>query len=109
MKKLISLILVAVMTLTFVTPAVAITNSETNINASRSKIPVIRISGDGAALYNKEGERIMHFRGLLDSFKGDGSEDDSSSLYESMANVLLPFLVDGLLFDEWGKPSEGNK
>lgn len=96
MKKLISIILSVVLVLSCTSVAFA----GTNINATRSKIPVIRISGDGEALYNAEGERIMHFRGLLEN-DGSEEEDDNSAVMESIANVLLPFLIEGAVFDRW--------
>ncbi len=67
-------------------------------DASRSQIPVIRISGDGEPLYNAQGERIMHFRGFLED---NGEEDDNSALYESIGNILMPFLTEGILLNQW--------
>lgn len=94
MKKIISVALTLVLLFTLSVPAFA----GIDRNGTKSQIPVIRISGDGEALYNKDGERIMHFRGLLE---GSDEEGDNSALYESLANVLLPFMVDGILFDNW--------
>lgn len=95
MKKIISVALTLVLLFTLSVPAFAGIDK----NATRSQIPVIRISGDGQPLYNDKGERVMHFRGLLEA--GDGEDEDSSSLYKSIANVLMPFMVDGILFDNW--------
>ena len=95
MKKIIALILSVVLIFTLSSVAFA----GIDRNETRSQIPVIRISGDGEALYNAEGERIMHFRGLLE--QNDDEDGDSSSLYESIANILLPFLIDGVVFDNW--------
>lgn len=105
MKKAISVILAFCLMLTFVVPAFAGVNS----NASRSQIPVIRISGDGDALYNENGEKIFHYKDLADVFSGSGEgenaedaeADDNSSLYESIANVLMPFFVDGVMLNNW--------
>ncbi len=95
MKKLISLILSFILMFTIAVPAFA----GIDTNGTRSQIPVIRISGDGQALYNESGERIMHFRGLLEDNGED--DEDNSALYESVANVLMPFLFDGILLDNW--------
>ncbi len=96
MKKIAAMILALVLVFTMSTPAFA----GIDRNQSRSQIPIIRISGDGEALYNSEGERIMHFRGLLEG--GDDEEEGGdSAIYESIANVLLPFLIDGIFFDNW--------
>ncbi len=96
MKKLISVILSALIMLSLAVPAFA----GVDVNQTRSKIPVIRISGDGDALYNSEGEKVMHFRGLLED-NGDEDDDDNSEIYKSIANVLLPFLIEGVAFDQW--------
>ena len=70
------------------------------VHSSRSQIPVIRILGDGEPLYNKEQEKIFHIRSMTSG--GLSSDDDEDSdILGSVANVLLPFLVDGLLKDEW--------
>ena len=96
MKKVISLVLTFVLMFILAVPVFA----GIDRNESKSQIPVIRISGDGEALYNEKGERIMHFRGLLEG-KDDNSGEGNLSIYESIANILLPFLVDGVLFDQW--------
>lgn len=95
MKKTMSLILAIILTFSCTVPAFA----GIDANSTKSQIPVIRISGDGEPLYNKEGERIMHFRGLLE--KNEDEEDDNSGIYQSIANVLLPFLIEGVVFDRW--------
>lgn len=95
MKKLIALILTLTLVFSMSVPAFAWIDQ----NSTRSQIPVIRISGDGQALYNDSGERVMHFRGLLEG--GNSDEGDNSALYESVANVMLPFLIQGALFDNW--------
>lgn len=95
MKKLISILLVIVMMLSLTVPAAAWTDP----NATRSQIPVIRISGDGEPLYNSEGERIMHFRGLLE--KNEDEDDEDNAVLEAVANVLMPFLLEGIAQDKW--------
>ena len=96
MKKIISIILVLVLMMSLAAPAAAWTDP----NATRSQIPVIRISGDGEPLYNSDGEKIMHFRGLLESKPEDEDEEDNAVL-EAVANVLQPFLIEGILQDKW--------
>lgn len=95
MKKLISVVLTLLLVFSAAVPAFA----GIDRNGTKSQIPVIRISGDGEALYNAEGERIMHFRGLLE--QNDDEEEDGSAIYESIANVLMPFLFQGVAFDNW--------
>lgn len=94
MKKVMALLLTVSLIFTLGVPAMA----GIDASQSRSQIPVIRISGDGEPLYNEEGERIMHFRGLLE---GKDEEEDNSSIYSSIINILGPFLIEGVLFDNW--------
>ena len=94
MKKVMALLLTVSLIFTLGVPAMA----GLDASQSRSQIPVIRISGDGEPLYNEKGERIMHFRGLLE---GKDEEEDNSSIYSSIINVLGPFLIEGVLFDNW--------
>lgn len=94
MKKCISVVLsLLLLGLCFVPASAGV-----DANASRSQIPVIRISGDGEPLYNEQGERVMHFRGFLED---SGEEDDNSELYDSIINVLMPFLTEGILLNQW--------
>ncbi len=72
----------------------------TNVNETRSQIPVIRISGDGEPLYNAEGERIMHFRGLLETDSNEENEEDNK-IMDAAINILMPFLREGILFNKW--------
>lgn len=100
MKKITGIILALVMILSLAMPAVA---AETNFDAvsSRSQIPVIRVLGDGEPLYDAEGNKLFHIRTSLTEDLGGDEEDGSSVLMESMANVLMPFLIEGLLNDNW--------
>lgn len=98
-KKGISICLVAVLFVGFLLPAFAKTTEW--ISQGLSDIPVIRISGDGEVLVDENGKKVFHYKDIasvLDS--GDEDEEDDAML-ESIANVLLPFLVDGLLLNNW--------
>lgn len=95
MKKIISILLVVVLMFSFAIPAFA----GVDVSSSKSQIPIIRISGDGEPLYDSEGKQLITFSSF---FSALGSEDgDNSELYRSVANVLMPFLIDGLIDDEW--------
>ena len=98
MKKLISVVLTLVMLLSFAVPCFAAT---VNPEESKSQIPVIRVLGDGEPLYDAQGNKLFHLRSTLNGTAGDSGEDDDSDLIESLANILLPFLINGLLNDEW--------
>lgn len=72
------------------------------ISQSLSDIPVIRISGDGEKLVDKNGNKVFHYKdfaSILDS--GDEEDEGDGELLESLVNVLMPFLIDGLLNDNW--------
>lgn len=101
MKKFISVVLTAIMLFSFTLPAFA---STVHPEESKSQIPVIRILGDGEPMYDAEGNKLFHIRTSFnegfDSEEGT-EDDDNSELMESIANILLPFLIDGLLNDNW--------
>ncbi|MBR2078630.1 MAG: hypothetical protein IJ962_00335 [Clostridia bacterium] len=92
MKKIVSLLLVLVMAFTIVMPAAAI-----DLRQDGSTIPVITIYGDGEPLYDTEGNKIFHFRELVNQLMSSAKD----SLGESLVNMLKPFFVDGIVNDEW--------
>ena len=73
------------------------------ISQSLSDIPVIRISGDGEKLVDKDGNKVFHYKDFASLLEGDDEEEeeDDGALLESLANILMPFLFDGLINDEW--------
>ncbi len=72
------------------------------ISQSLSDIPVIRISGDGEKLVDKDGNKVFHYKDFASILDSDEEEDEGDSeLLESVANILMPFLIDGLLNDNW--------
>ena len=100
MKKIISLVLTAIMLFSLAMPATAASNF--NAVSSKSQIPVIRILGDAEPIYDAEGNKVFHLRTAFTGGGSDESEDDGDNeILESVANILLPFLIDGLLTDNW--------
>ena len=95
MKKILSILLAAVLMLSLATPAFA----AVNVNASKSQIPIIRISGDGESLYDDQGNELVTGTGVFSALETEDS--DNEELYRSIAHVLLPFLIDGLIYDQW--------
>ena len=72
------------------------------ISQSLSDIPVIRISGDGEKLVDKDGNKVFHYKDFASILDSDDEEgEDDGEMLESVANILMPFLVDGLLNDNW--------
>ena len=91
MKKALSLILAFILMFTCAAPVMAVAGQIENI-------PIIMLRGDGAQIYvpdeNAEnGERNIWGEAF--------SNIEGGSIGESVANVLLPFLTEGLLFDKW--------
>lgn len=98
MKKFLSVFLALTLVLGIILPAF----SWVDANESHSQIPVIRISGDGEALYDLEGNKIFHYKDIAKVLKSDGENgSENSELYKSMAENLLPALAKGLATDDW--------
>ena len=105
MKKLLSIILCLSLLFAVAAPASAAAITPTCVG---SQIPIVFIAGDGEPIYDENDKQILKISengllGLFDKSKDetDGEEADNSELYQSVANVLMPFLVDGLLKDNW--------
>ena len=95
MKKFSAILLTAILMFSLATPAFA----AVNINASKSQIPIIRISGDGESLYDNQGNELVTGTGVFSALESE--DGDNEELYRSIAHVLLPFLIDGLIYDQW--------
>ena len=96
MKRFISVFLSVILVFSLMSPAF----SWVDVNETKSQIPVIRISGDGEALYDADGNKIFHYRDLAKLVSGESGKDNSE-LYKSMAESLLPALAKGLATDNW--------
>lgn len=98
MKKFLSVFLSIALIFSLAIPAF----SWVEINESQSQIPIIRISGDGEALYDSDGNKIFHYKDVAKLVTGDSeSGTDNSEMYKSMAESLLPAITKGLLTDNW--------
>lgn len=96
-KKALSALLVVVMLMGLAMPTFAAT---VDPEESKSQIPVIRVLGDGEPMYDAEGKKLFHIRTSF-SDSAEEEDDEESDLLGSVANILLPFLIDGLLNDNW--------
>lgn len=105
MKKALSVMLAILMLFSLCLPCFAVVKDEdVSVNASKSQYPIIRILGDGEPLYDADGNRLFHLR--TDLLEGGGNsstaeEDDGDDIYDSLAGILMPFLKEGLLFNNW--------
>lgn len=90
MKKALSLILAMILIFSCAAPAFAAGQIE--------DIPIIMLRGDGTQIYVPDENAPNGERNIWgDAF---GSIEDGA-IGESVANILLPFLVEGLLMDKW--------
>ena len=102
LKKSLALVLTCVML--FSIPVMAFAKPTEWISQSLSDIPVIRISGDGEKLVDENGDKVFHYKDFASILESDDDEEDGeddSAMLESVANILMPFLIDGLLNDNW--------
>ena len=67
------------------------------LSTKGSQIPLVLLGGDGDTLYDKDGNYLFQIDDL--GHLVDGS--DSKELLRSVANVLQPFLLQGLMFNQW--------
>lgn len=90
MKKIIAIILAVITALFCVPTAFAAPAVE--------ELPIVLLKGDGTQIYMPDENAENGERNIWDQiFNGVGSD----KIVESVANVLLPFLTEGLLFDQW--------
>ena len=98
MKKIISLILVVLLVALTVVPAASAANEETYV-----KRPLIYIRGNGDPIYTADGKALTAgIDAIFGSMGGDGDDSISKEdIIETTANILLPFLAEGMLMDKW--------
>lgn len=90
MKKLISVFLVVMMLLAVMAPMASAANERT---------PIIYIRGNGDGLYYEDGTLcVAQFEDL--SLSGEGGID-KDTVVETAVNILKPFVLEGMLFDQW--------
>ena len=92
MKTLLALVLSVLLISSAIIPAFAA------VGTTGSQVPVVMIGGDGDLLADKDGNYLSRWSDVFSNLS-EKSEDESGSkeIYKSVANVLLPFLIDGLL------------
>ena len=96
-KKLISLLIVIVTLMGLAMPAMA--KDAGWISQTLSDVPVIRISGDGEPLVDKDGNKIFHYRDFTKLLKND--EEGNNPMIDTLVEIIKPFLLDGLLKNKW--------
>lgn len=92
MKKLISLTLVLVMLFAVLAPVASAGNYE--------YLPIIYIRGNGEEIYYPDGTLcVTKFEDM--DFSSEGSGIDKDTIVETAVNILKPFVLEGMLFDQW--------
>lgn len=109
MKKLLSVILVVTMLFAVMAPAA----SAAEVVPTVGKTPIIYIRGNGEQLYEADGVTpiVATFEDLNlggdDAEGAEGTDDtalsgiDKDVIVETAVNILKPFVLEGMMFDEW--------
>ena len=93
MKKLISVFLAAVMLFAVTAPAVSAVNDY-------EYLPTIYIRGNGEELCYPDGTPLIAKYEDL-TLGGEDSSVDKDAIVEAAVNILKPFVLEGMIFDEW--------
>ncbi len=100
MKKFVSLLLVLSLAFAVMAPVAFATGYE--------RLPIVYIRGNGEPLYDSEGNLLAtDLKNLSlgdDSEDGAEGEEDTSAkdaIVEAAVNILKPFVLEGMIFDEW--------
>ncbi len=92
MKKAISLFLSLLLIFTVMTPVASAVGEE--------NLPIIYIRGNGETIYDGDGKPLaLGISDLFSSVSGGGY--DMKTVVETCANIMLPLLTEGLIFDKW--------
>lgn len=91
MKKIVSLLLVFIMLFAVMAPAASAANERT---------PIVYIRGNGDGLYYPDGTLcVAQFEDL--SLGGEDSSFTKDKIIETAVNILKPFVLEGMMFDQW--------
>lgn len=104
MKKLLSVLLVVTMLFAVMAPAASATEIET-AKFQSGKTPIIYIRGNGEQIYEADGvtpiKATFEDLGLEGDASGAETGLDKDTIVETAVNILKPFILEGMLFDEW--------
>ena len=102
MKKLLSVFLVTLMLFAVMAPAASAVETAT---FQSGKTPIIYIRGNGEQIYEADG--VTPITATFEDFglEGDASDAetglDKDTIVETAVNILKPFILEGMIFDEW--------
>lgn len=100
MKKFLAILLSVIIIFSMTVPAFALA---TPTAKHGSTVPVISLFGDGQPLCDEDGNIIFKFSDIL-SMIGSSDENESSDedpVMDAVVSILQPFLLEGILKDEW--------
>lgn len=92
MKKLLSIVLSVLMVFSMVVPACA-------VETEKEIVPIIYIRGNGQKIVNAEKKEVVC--DVADFSLGGDGDETKNKVIEAAVNILLPFLTEGLLSDNW--------
>lgn len=97
MKKIISLIICIALIAAVAAPMAAASGYE--------YLPIVYIRGNGEPLYDADGNILATDMQSL-NFGGEGEEGEEGTstkdaIVEACVNILKPFVLEGMIFDEW--------
>ena len=92
MKRLLALFLTLLLMFSLAAPA-----SAAQLGTTGSQVPLVLLGGDGDTLYDKDGNYLFQIDDLGHLVDGSSKQE----LLRSVANVLQPFLLQGLLLNQW--------
>lgn len=93
MKKVISLLLVTVMLFAVMAPMAS---------AADIRTPIVYIRGNGDGIYYPDGTLcVAQFEDLQLGGDGEGEGLGKDAIVEAAVNILKPFVLEGMLFDNW--------
>lgn len=99
MKKFIALILVLTTLFALMAPCASA------VVVNEDRLPIIYIRGNGEKLVNGEGKPVAAdlkaLGGLFGESEDEESEGTKDAIVEATMNILTPFIVNGLIFDDW--------
>ena len=94
-KKILAVFMAALMILPLALPA----SAAWGLSGSKD-VPIIHIYGDGESIHDADGNKLLKYKDLLGNINGDGDgeedENRKEEIYKSVANVVMPFLIQGL-------------
>lgn len=99
MKKLAAILLSLLIITTSIFPAFALPTPSVSWGGD---VPVISLFGDGQPICDEEGNIIFKFSEILNMIgSSDDSESEEDPVMDAVVSILQPFLLEGILNDEW--------